>query len=239
MYTITITDENELITKPEKIMEKSNAVDNIQILVRKKYRGQIDMSGFTAYIKYILPISHKIKTKIKLTPNTYDKDDDFIQYIIPVEVDDIASEAGDVEISFTFIKLIQNEDDSFTAYDRKTESGFIHITPLSSFDKYEPSEYFDELDQRLIEWEKLQQQMAATADAIYNGMPKDIHINDAARKLILQGRDGNDTGVGVEISNLSEYIAEDLTGKDPDGTQDGVVNIDEIPGIQSIDKLLN
>lgn len=238
MYIVKITDDNDIITKPEKIMEKSNAVDKIQILVRKKYKGQLDITDCTAYMKYILPISHKIKNKLQLIPSEYEDDPDFIQYLVPVEANDLTFEPGDVEISFTFIKLGQNEDDSFTSYIRKTESGVIHITPLASFDAYEPSEYFDEFDQRILAMENLSKKMAATTDAIYNGMVQDIHINEEERKIVLQGRDGNDTGKGIEVNNLSTYVAEDLVGKDPDGTQDGVTNIDNVPGIANLDDLL-
>ena len=240
MYIIKITDDNDIITKPEKIMEKSNAVDKFQILVRKKYRGQLDMSDYIVYMKYILPISHKVKNKLKLMASEYEEDPDFMQFVIPAEANDLTSEAGDVEIAFTFIKLEQNEDDSFTSDIRKTESGIIHITPLASFDAYEPSEYFDEFDQRILAMENLSKKMAATADAIYNGMAQDIHINEENRKLILRGRDGKDTGNGVEIKDLSGMVAEDLVGKDPDGTQDGVTDIDKVPEIQiaDLDKLV-
>ena len=71
-------------------------------------------------------------------------------------------------------------------------------------------------------------------------MVQDIHINTDDRKVILTNRDGNDTGEGIEVTDLSTLIAEDLTGKDPDGTQDGVVNLDQVPSMQmvNLDKLL-
>lgn len=237
MYTLKITDENTVVTTvKEKIIERSNYVDNIQIVVAKLYRGQIDMSDAKVYMNYTLPVSNKIKM-ITLTPNDLTYENDYIQYLIPAEAY-LTAEAGDIEVSFTFYKLISNEDDSITSYVRKTTSGVIHISPLAAFDKYEPSEYLDEIDQRILAMEALQKDMMAMSEATYNGMVQDVHINTEDRKVILTDRDGNDTGTGIEIENLSAIIAEDMTGKDPDGTQDGIVDLDKVPSLQSLDELL-
>lgn len=238
MYTLKITDENTVVTTvKEKIIERSDYVDQIQIVVAKLYREQIDMSDCTVYMRYVLPVTGKIKIT-QLTPNDLAYEKDYIQYLIPAEAY-LTAEAGDIEVSFTFLKLVSNEDDSTTSYVRKTQSGVIHISPLAAFDKYEPSEYLDEIDQRLLVMEGLQKDMMSMAENAYNSMVRDVHIN-GDRKITLTDRDGNDTGEGIEVTNLSTLIAEDLTGKDPDGTQDGVVNLDQVPSMQmvNLDKLL-
>ena len=238
MYTLKITDENTVVTTvKEKIIERSDYVDQIQIVVAKLYREQIDISDCTVYMRYVLPVTGKIKMT-QLTPNDLAYENDYIQYLIPAEAY-LTAEAGDIEVSFTFLKLVSNEDDSTTSYVRKTQSGVIHISPLAAFDKYEPSEYLDEIDQRLLVMEGLQKDMMSMAENAYNSMVRDVHIN-GDRKITLTNRDGNDTGEGIEVTNLSTLIAEDLTGKDPDGTQDGVVNLDQVPSMQmvNLDKLL-
>ena len=232
MYTLKITDENTVVTTvKEKIIERSNYVDKIQIVVAKLYREQIDMSNCTVYMRYVLPVTGKIKIT-QLTPNDLAYENDYIQYLIPAEAY-LTAEAGDIEVSFTFLKLISNEDDSTTSYVRKTQSGVIHISPLAAFAKYEPNEMLDEIDQRLLELIALQKDMMSMAEDAYNGMVQDVHINDD-KKIILTDRDGNDTGEGIEIEDLSAIVAEDLTGKDPDGVQDGVVNLDQVPNMQMI-----
>ena len=42
------------------------------------------------------------------------------------------------------------------------------------------------------------------------------------------------------MNDISSMVAEDLVGKDPDGVQDGVVNLDQISGVQmmNLDELL-
>lgn len=232
MYTLKITDENTVVTTvKEKIIERSNYVDKIQIVVEKLYREQIDMSDCTVYMRYVLPVTGKIKIT-QLTPNDLAYENDYIQYLIPAEAY-LTAEAGDIEVSFTFLKLISNEDDSTTSYVRKTQLGVIHISPLAAFAKYEPNEMLDEIDQRLLELIALQKDMMSMAEDAYNGMVQDVHINDD-KKIILTDRDGNDTGEGIEIEDLSAIVAEDLTGKDPDGVQDGVVNLDQLPNMQMI-----
>lgn len=234
MYTLKITDENTVVTTvKESIVERSNYVDKIQIVTSKLYREQIDMTDTTVYMKYKLPISNKIKMT-QLIPNDLAYEQNYIQHLIPVDAG-LTAEAGDIEVSFTFLKLIANEDKSYTSYIRKTTSGVIHITPLVQFDKYEPSEMFTEIDQRLLVMEGMIKDLDAQNKAAYEGMVKDIRLDTDGRKITLTDRNGDDTGDGIVVKNLSAMVAEDMTGKDPDGTQDGVVHLDQVV---DLDKLL-
>ena len=62
MYTLKISDENTVTTTvKEKIIERSNYVDKIQIIVDKLYREQIDMTDATVWMKYKMPVTDKIK----------------------------------------------------------------------------------------------------------------------------------------------------------------------------------
>ena len=221
MYTLKITDENTVVTTvKESIVERSNYVDKIQIVTSKMYREQIDMSDTTVYMKYKLPVSDKIKMT-QLIINNLEYEQNYIQYLIPVDAA-LTAEAGDIEVSFTFLKLVANEDGTYTSYIRKTTSGVIHITPLVQFDKYEPSELFTEIDQRLLAMEGMIKDLNAQNKATYEGMVKDIRLNTENRN-------------GIVVKDLSAMVAEDMTGKDPDGTQDGVVHLDQVV---DLDKLL-
>lgn len=168
MYTLKITDENTVVTTvKESIVERSNYVDKIQIVTSKMYREQIDMSDTTVYMKYKLPVSDKIKMT-QLIINNLEYEQNYIQYLIPVDAA-LTAEAGDIEVSFTFLKLVANEDGTYTSYIRKTTSGVIHITPLVQFDKYEPSELFTEIDQRLLAMEGMIKDLNAQNKATYEG----------------------------------------------------------------------
>lgn len=234
MYTLKITDENTVVTTvKERLVERSNDVDKIQIITAKLYKEQLDMSDTTIYMKYKLPITDKIKIT-QLTPNNLNYETNYIQYLIPADVN-LLAEAGDIEVSFTFLKLVSNDDDSVTSYIRKTTSGVIHVSPLAAFDKYEPSEMFTETDQRLLALIAAAKDLNAQSKAIYENMVKDIHLNTDDKKITLTDRNGDDTGEGIATKDLTALIAEDLTGVDPDGVQDGVVHLDQTKDMQVID----
>lgn len=234
MYTLKISDDNTVTTTvKETLIERSNYVDRIQIVTNKLYREQIDMSDTTVYMKYKLPVSNKIKMT-QLTVNDLEYETNYIQYLIPVNAG-LTAEAGDIEVSFTFLKLVANDDGTYTSYIRKTTSGVIHITPLTQFDKYEPSEMFTEIDQRLLAIEGYIKDLDALNKATYKNAVKDIRLDTEKRKVTLTNNDGEDAGEGIAMTDLSKMVSEDLTGKDPDGVQDGVVHLDQVI---DLDKLL-
>ena len=236
MYTIRITDDNNVITTVKEIMmEKSNCVNSIQIIINKLYKEQIDMTDTTAYMKYVLPVTKKIKMTQLIADTT--TDESHILYTIPVTAN-ISAEPGDIEVSFTFLKLVHDdESDITTSYVRKTESGLIHITKLAQFDSYEPSEMLTELDQRILALMATAEDIKKLGQATYDNMPIDMKLDSEAKKLTLVNANGN-TGDGIGIADLSDSIAKELTGTDPDGTQDGVTHIDKVTGVQSLDELL-
>lgn len=236
MYTLRITDDNNVITTvKESLMEKSNCVDSIQIIINKLYKEQIDMTDTTAYMKYVLPVTKKIKMTQLIADTT--TDESHILYTIPVTAN-ISAEPGDIEVSFTFLKLVHDEEsDTTTSYVRKTESGLIHITKLAQFDSYEPSEMLTELDQRILALMATAEDIKKLGQATYDNMPIDMKLDSEAKKLTLVNANGN-TGDGVGIADLSDSIAKELTGTDPDGTQDGITHIDKVTGVQSLDELL-
>lgn len=236
MYTLRITDDNNVITTvKESLMEKSNCVNSIQIIINKLYKEQIDMTDTTAYMKYVLPVTKKIKMT-QLIADTI-TDESHILYTIPVTAN-ISAEPGDIEVSFTFLKLVHDEEsDTTTSYVRKTESGLIHITKLAQFDSYEPSEMLTELDQRILALMATAEDIKKLGQATYDNMPIDMKLDSEAKKLTLVNANGN-TGDGVGIADLSDSIAKELTGTDPDGTQDGITHIDKVTGVQSLDELL-
>ena len=236
MYTLRITDDNNVITTvKESLMEKSNCVNSIQIIINKFYKEQIDMTDTTAYMKYVLPVTKKIKMTQLIADTT--TDESHILYTIPVTAN-ISAEPGDIEVSFTFLKLVHDEEsDTTTSYVRKTESGLIHITKLAQFDSYEPSEMLTELDQRILALMATAEDIKKLGQATYDNMQIDMKLDSEAKKLTLVNANGN-TGDGVGIADLSDSIAKELTGTDPDGTQDGVTHIDKVTGVQSLDELL-
>ena len=62
-----------------------------------------------------------------------------------------------------------------------------------------------------------------------------MRLDTENKKITLVNKEDEDTGNGIVVKDLSTLIAEDLTGKDPDGVQDGVVHVDQVPNIQMAD----
>lgn len=199
-------------------------MNSIQIIINKLYKEQIDMTDTTAYMKYVLPVTKKIKMTQLIADTT--TDESHILYTIPVTAN-ISAEPGDIEVSFTFLKLVHDEEsDTTTSYVRKTESGLIHITKLAQFDSYEPSEMLTELDQRILALMATAEDIKKLGQATYDNMPIDMKLDSEAKKLTLVNANGN-TGDGVGIADLSDSIAKELTCTDPDGTQDGITHIEQ------------
>lgn len=90
----------------------------------------------------------------------------------------LSAEPGDIEVSFTFLKLVHDEEsDTTTSYVRKTESGLIHITKLAQFDSYEPSEMLTELDQRILALMATAEDIKKLGQATYDNMPIDMKLD--------------------------------------------------------------
>ena len=190
MYTLKITDDNTVVTTvKEQIIERSNCVDKIQVLVAKLYKDQIDITNAKVYMKYVFPISKKIKT-IRLIANNTSYENDYIQYLIPAE-SELTSEAGDVEVSFNFIiSSLDDTDQDDTesnknAYIRKTQSGYIQISPLAVFDKYEAYEAVTTTDEEV---------------------PNSVKLDSENKKIVLVNKYGEELGDGVSIETLSELL---------------------------------
>ncbi len=190
MYTLKITDDNTVVTTvKEQIIERSNCVDKIQVLVAKLYKDQIDITNAKVYMKYVFPISKKIKT-IRLIANNTSYENDYIQYLIPAE-SELTSEAGDVEVSFNFIISSLGDTDqddtesNKNAYIRKTQSGYIQISPLAVFDKYEAYEAVTTTDEEV---------------------PNSVKLDSENKKIVLVNKYGEELGDGVSIETLSELL---------------------------------
>lgn len=227
MFTLVISDNNSVVaSQRDTIMQRSNIVDNIQILVPRYYRGQIDLSTFRLYMKYTLPISRKIKmAELQINDLDYNRKN-HIQYVLPANIP-ITAEPGDIEVSFTFLSLVADEDGSYKSYIRKTEPGVIPITPVAVFEQYEPDELFGEIDQRLLALEAVSKDLDQLSQNIYDNMVTDVRLDTDNKKITLTNRDG-DTGKGLLVNDLSTMIGEELIGTDPDGITDGVTKLDDI-----------
>lgn len=216
MYTILITDDNVMnTTVRERIMERSNLVDNLHFLTTQLYKDEIDMSDFTVNLEYLLPISKKYKSEI-LQRSEALYNDSFLEYKLPIDTE-ITSEVGDVELQVTFIKADMDADGNSIQYVRKTSPTKIKILPIAKWSDIIPDEALNAIDQKLLEVDARINQLIDTEEAINKSIPDDLSLDD--NNILKLSIKGEPTGEGVEI-----YVPDD----DEDSVSDGVKDLDEI-----------
>lgn len=216
MYTILVTDDNTLNTSiRERIMQRSNLVDNLHFLTTPLYKNEIDMTDFTVNLEYMLPVSKQYRTEI-LTKSEELYKDEYLEYILPFDTK-ITSEVGDVELQLTFIKADMDADGNSIQYVRKTTPTVIKILPIAKWSDIIPDEALNAVDQKLLIIDARIKEIAGVEEALESVVPDDLALSeDNVLQLSIKG---TPTGDGVEI-----YVPDD----DEDSVSDGIKDLDEI-----------
>lgn len=216
MYTILVTDDNTLNTSiRERIIQRSNLVDNLHFLTTPLYKNEIDMTDFTVNLEYILPVSKQYRTEI-LTKSEDLYKDEYLEYILPFDTK-ITSEVGDVELQLTFIKADMDADGNSIQYVRKTSPTTIKILPIAKWSDIIPDEALNAIDQKLLAIDARINQVAGIEEALESVVPDDLALSDD--NVLQLSVKGTPTGNGVEI-----YVPDD----DEDSVSDGIKDLDEI-----------
>lgn len=237
MYTLLISEDNNIVTTNYETLMQRSDFNNIQILIPSLFKG-VDISNATLWLKYILPVSKKIRM-VQLKLNSANYNGDFLQYIIPANTQ-LTAEAGEVEITVTIVKLVYEEDtDTKKAGIESTKAGVIKITPIAQWLNFDPDEMLDPIDQRLIMLEARQKDQDALNQEMFESMARDIVIDEDTNKLILDSNSGF-LGNGVDINKLITLVGTAIVGDDLDGVNDGVTHLDNLQGVQviNLDKLI-
>ena len=149
MYTILLDETNELKTTiRERIMQRSKLVDKLHFLVEPDYKGT-DMSGFTAVMEYILPVSREYKTEyLVLSDELYNNE--WLEYKLPLDTN-LTAEAGDIELQLTFVKVDIDPDGNPVQKVRKVSPVSVKILPIAAWSNIIADSALTALDQRLIQ----------------------------------------------------------------------------------------
>lgn len=213
MYTILVTDSNELVTSvSERIMRRSKLVDNLHFLANQTYKN-IDMSEFTVCLEYVLPVSRSYCSEIlELSDELYKEK---LEYTLPFDTN-LTKEAGDIEVQLTFTKVVNNDDGIQTQYVRKTSTTTITIYPISAWSDIIPDESLTALDQRLIK-----------ADAMIIAL-EEMELELAQTKadgLVVEDNKLSLTASGEKIGNEVDIVTPAINDGEVDGTYDGIVEL--------------
>ena len=209
MYTILVSDNNELVTTvKERIMQRSKLVGNLHFLVPQKYKD-FDMDNFTAMLEYILPVSKELHTEILDKSEELYKD--HIEFKFPVDTS-ITKEAGQIEILLTFVYVEMLPDGQTLQHVRKISPTTLQIIPIPAWCDIVPDSALSALDQRLIEVEAMMKAANEMTQILYDTKADNIKYDEYANTLQLTS---NGSLIGDQItlkctsSNITSMVIDD------------------------------
>ena len=220
MYTILVTNDNELfVTQKQRIMQRSNLMNNLHILVYPIYSTgteEYDMTQFTANMEYVLPVSKKYKSEIlTLSEERYETESGefMLEYLVPFDTG-LTSEAGDIEIQLTFVKVDMDEEGQGTQYVRKTNICVVKILPISAWSDIVPDEGLTAIDQRIVATQTQINELVDIADNLDMTKADNMKLTNTTLRLTANGED---IGDGIDLNELGDVLT--------DATTEGLVKV--------------
>jgi hypothetical protein len=215
MYTILVTDDNELrVTTKERIMQRSKMVDAFHFLVKPKYKDTIDMTGFTVTMEYKLPVSNEYVTKDISEDLVLTVDEEgntvlykeMLEYKLPFDTN-LTAEAGEVEVQLTFTKSEMDTEGVVTQYVRKTSPCKITIVPIAAWSNVIPDKALTALDQRIL---KVDEQIKALSDSamlLVQDKADNIKLDTDTHEIYLTAN-GEPIGDRITIDELGDTLVD-------------------------------
>ena len=218
MYTILITDANELVaTKRERIMQRSKLVDTLHFLTDQLYKEQ-DMSLYTVSMEYHLPVSGKYRCEIlTLSDELYENK---LEYKLPIDTD-LTAEKGEVEIQLTFLLSDLDEAGRSIQRVRKTSPCTLTIVPIAAWADVIPDSVLTPLDQRLIKQDAQIKALDEFNQFLVKNKADNLVFTDDKLQLTSQGKR---IGDAVTIPNAGSILVNGVPATefdDVEGTPGG------------------
>lgn len=214
MYTILVTQDNELITSiKERIMQRSKLVDNLHFLVDPIYK-EIDMTDFVVTLEYILPVSKEYETDILVKSDELYKGTK-LEYKLPFDTK-LTKEPGEIEVQLTFAKIELDENGQSIQLVRKTSPCFITIVPISAWSDIIPDSALNAIDQRIVETQAQIKALEELNNVIATTKADNIVLDEETHKLYLTSS-GTAIGNRIDMDTLGNAIV--------DNSQDGLVTM--------------
>lgn len=188
------------------IVEKSNAIDALRIVVPKIYDDIYEMATFDGVLEYILPISKANGIyQLVLTDDNYK--DDYLLYTLPetTMTTDLTAEAGEVQFSLHFMKAEVGIDGS--AINRVRQSvapAILKILPVSTWLNASEAA-LTSIASLYLENKRAILALANLANALQTEKGDDLSINieDGLLKLTANGVE---IGEGVDLATLNQLL---------------------------------
>lgn len=205
MYTLLVTESNEIVTtKRERIMQRSNLVDNLQFLVPPMYK-ECDITNSTVLLEYVLPCSKKYCSEILMKSD--DMYEDHLVYMLPFNTK-LTTEPGSIEIQLTFVYVDLDADGNSIQRVRKTSTNKITIVPIAAWSDIVPDAALAALDQRLIKQDAQIKALEELGASLNESKADNLSYDNASGSLqLLSGE--NEIGNKVTIKSCSCEPIED------------------------------
>ncbi len=195
-----------VLSKPSKLYQKENAVDNIIIYVPETYNG-FDLKEFTASMFYTNPANEAYSDAL-IAAEESDKEG-FIQYSLPVTTK-ITTVPGVISL---YISMVHADLEAGKQYVLKTSNLDITVETWDDYFKYISNDSLSAIDNKIAELDSKIAEIKAIAQM---EVPNDLSLDVDSGHLQLTV-DGAGIGEGVNIV---------VTSPDPDGNDDGVIDLD-------------
>lgn len=197
-----------VLSKPSKLYQKENAVDDIQIYVPETYNGY-ELKDFVGSMYYVNPANEAYSELLVLAEES-DKEG-FLQYSLPVTTK-ITTMAGSI---FLYLSFVHTDLEASVQYVLKTSNLRIEVETWDDYFKYISDGSLSAIDDKIAE---LDSKIAEVKAITLSNVPNDLTLDNASGHLQLSV-DGTAIGTGVNVV---------VTSVDPDGNDDGVIDLDVV-----------
>lgn len=205
MYTILVTQDNELITSvKERIMQRSKLVDSLHFLVDQVYKG-IEMKDFTVRVSYCLAGSTN-EPKSELLSLSSELYKDKLEYKLPFD-SELTREAGDIELSLSFTKSEMDTEGNVKQLVRKTSTCFVTIIPISKWLDAPTDGNLSAIDREILKTQEMIRALDEMGDSLAMTKADNIVLDAETHELYLTA-DGKVIGNKIDMDDLGDVLVE-------------------------------
>lgn len=209
MVIIMKSHKNLVISKPVRIYQKENLVDECIFYIPQTYNG-LDLSQYALAMYYVNPGNEPFTEILELQDES-DKDK-YLMYKLPITTQ-ITKLAGEITLHLSFLDV--NQEQGTTEVLRTGELKF-KVLPFTDYYAFVADESFSGIDQRILELKNTADELANLSETMEKEIPNDLLLTDDTLQL---AHDGEAIGEGVEIL---VYGSKD----EDDGSKDGIIDLD-------------
>lgn len=210
MNTYLLNNQNQIILTESTsgIVEKSNSVNALRIIMPKIYENIYDMSTFDLLFEYKLPISNTNGViKMEMTDDAYKND--YVLFNLPetTMTTTLTNECGEVEFTLHAVKAELMEDGTTLERVRMSISpGIIKILPISTW--LTPSESaLSALASMYVENKKVALALIDLANQLSETKLDDVTL-DVENGKVIGVANGVKVGTGINLDVLNAELVE-------------------------------